>query len=141
LIKSDLPALGACAANRVMEPGVREQALVGARVERVPDPTGFGGRLSAGFPRPAGGLAPAIQMATHVDSLHSVGTLAQRPRSREGVRAPAIGLAIAHPSSGRRSDGDCTGAMGVPRAGAYTLKEHFALRSPPQRAGSAAALT
>jgi glutamate carboxypeptidase len=62
-------------------------------VERRPGTMGFGDHLVLRTPRPAGERAPRVLILAHIDTVHAVGTLAERlPLRRNGDRLYGPGV-------------------------------------------------
>ncbi len=90
-IECESPTYDAAAVNRMMDLAARDLALMGARIERIPGRMGFGDCVRARFPHPKED-EPGVLVMGHMDTVHSVGTLAALPFRRDGERCygPAI---------------------------------------------------
>jgi len=82
-IECESPTWDAAAVNRMLDLAVRDLALAGARIERIPGRMGFGDCVRARFPH-AKADAPGILIAGHLDTVHPLGTLNDLPWRREG---------------------------------------------------------
>jgi glutamate carboxypeptidase len=90
-IEAESPTYDAAAVNRMMDLAMRDFAMAGAAVERIPGSQGFGDNVRARFPRPAAG-SPGILVLCHLDTVHPVGTLAALPWRIDGDRCYGPGL-------------------------------------------------
>lgn len=77
--------------NRMMDLAEKEMAGLGARIERVPGREGFGDTVKAILPIDRSG--PGILILSHLDTVHTVGTLDSiLPYRREGDRIYGPGI-------------------------------------------------
>jgi glutamate carboxypeptidase len=85
-VECESPTFDAAAVGRMMDTAARDLALLGARIETVPGRMGFGPCVRASFPHPRAGSEPGILVMGHLDTVHSLGTLAALPWRRDGDR-------------------------------------------------------
>jgi glutamate carboxypeptidase len=91
-VEQESPTFDATAVNGVMSLAMREMALLGARVERIPGRMGLGDCVRARF-APPGAPEGGTLILAHLDTVHPVGTLATGlPFRVEGDRAFGPGL-------------------------------------------------
>jgi glutamate carboxypeptidase len=91
-VEQESPTFDAAAVNAMMSLAMREMALMGARVERIPGRMGLGDCVRARF-APAGAAEGGILVLAHLDTVHPVGTLAiGLPFRVEGDRAFGPGI-------------------------------------------------
>jgi glutamate carboxypeptidase len=91
-VEQESPTFDPVAVNAMMSLAMREMALLGARVERIPGRMGLGDCIRARFAAPD---APegGILVLAHLDTVHPVGTLATGlPFRVEGDRAFGPGI-------------------------------------------------
>jgi glutamate carboxypeptidase len=91
-VEQESPTFDPVAVNAMMSLAMREMALLGARVERIPGRLGLGDCIRARFAAPD---APdgGILVLAHLDTVHPVGTLATGlPFRVEGDRAFGPGI-------------------------------------------------
>jgi glutamate carboxypeptidase len=91
-VEQESPTFDPVAVNAMMSLAMREMALLGARVERIPGRMGLGDCVRARFAAPD---APegGILVLAHLDTVHPVGTLAAGlPFRVEGDRAFGPGI-------------------------------------------------
>ena len=71
------PTFDAAAVNAMMDVAMRDLAVLGARVERIPGRMGFGDCVRARFVHPnlgGGSDGPGILVMSHLDTVHPIGT-------------------------------------------------------------------
>jgi glutamate carboxypeptidase len=91
-VEQESPTFDAAAVNAMMSLAMREMALLGARVERIPGRMGLGDCIRARF-APPGAEEGGILVLAHLDTVHPVGTLATGlPFRVEGDRAFGPGI-------------------------------------------------
>ncbi|MBC9208624.1 M20/M25/M40 family metallo-hydrolase [Roseomonas aerophila] len=91
-VEQESPTFDATAVNAMMSLAMRDMALMGAQVERIPGRLGLGDCVRARF-APPGAPAGGILILAHLDTVHPVGTLANGlPFRVEGDRAFGPGL-------------------------------------------------
>jgi glutamate carboxypeptidase len=90
-VECESPTFDAAAVNRMMTLAAAPLAGLGAEVERIPGPRGFGDCVRARLPHPKAG-APGIVVMAHLDTVHPIGTLAKMPFRREGGRCYGPGI-------------------------------------------------
>jgi glutamate carboxypeptidase len=88
-VECESPTWDVAAVNRMMD--LASQALVGARIERIPGRMGFGDCLRATVPHLSPAL-PGILVLGHLDTVHPVGTLGRLPFRRDRGRAWGPGI-------------------------------------------------
>jgi glutamate carboxypeptidase len=89
-VECESPTWDASAVNRIMQIVAEELRALGAAVEVVSGRLDFGDCLKAGFA--VDGDVPGILILGHLDTVHPVGTLAELPFRRDGVRCYGPGL-------------------------------------------------
>lgn len=82
-IETESPTYDAAAVNRMMDLAMRDFAMAGAIVERIPGSQGLGDNVRARFHHAAAG-SPGILVLCHLDTVHPVGTLAALPWRIDG---------------------------------------------------------
>ena len=88
-VEQESPTFDAAAVNAMMSLAMRDLALLGARVERIPGRMGLGDCVRGRF----GGGEGGILVLAHLDTVHPVGTLATGlPFRVEGDRAFGPGI-------------------------------------------------
>lgn len=91
-VEIESPTTEPDAVNRLMELVQRQLEETGAKVERIPGSNGFGDHLCARAPW--GGEGPGVLVLSHLDTVHPLGTLANRnPFRVEDNRAYGPGIA------------------------------------------------
>jgi glutamate carboxypeptidase len=90
-VECESPTFDAAAVNRVMTLAAAPLAGLGAAVERLDGPAGFGDCVRARLPHRKAG-EPGILVMAHLDTVHPVGTLARMPFRREGARCFGPGI-------------------------------------------------
>jgi glutamate carboxypeptidase len=90
-VETESPTFDVPAVNRMMDVAAADLAAAGAQVDRVPGPPGLGDCVRADFPHPRRG-EPGILLMSHLDTVHSVGTLAKLPFRRDGGRCYGPGI-------------------------------------------------
>ena len=92
------PSFDAVAVNRMMDTAKEKVSALGADIERIPGTDGYGDVLRAHF---NWGEGPGILVLGHLDTVHLVGTLAEKlmtfalGRGVEANDAPAIRQIVA----------------------------------------------
>lgn len=84
-VECESPTWDAAAVDRMLDLAVRDMAVMGATIERIPGRMGFAGCVRARFPHPHFGK-PGILIAGHMDTVHPVGTLRDLPWRRDGSK-------------------------------------------------------
>ncbi len=90
-VECESPTHDAAAVNRMMDVASRDLAVMGARVERIPGRLGYGDCVRATMPHRRAGT-PGLLLMGHMDTVHSVGTLAALPWRRDGNRCYGPGI-------------------------------------------------
>ncbi len=91
-VEIESPTTEPAAVNRLMDLVQGQLEECGARVERIPGSNGFGDHLRARAPW--GGEGPGIVVLSHLDTVHPLGTLADRnPFRVENGKAYGPGIA------------------------------------------------
>jgi glutamate carboxypeptidase len=90
-IECESPTYDTLAVNRMMDLAMRDFAMQGASVERIPGTLGFGDCVRARFPHSDAG-SPGILILCHLDTVHPVGTLSQLPWRIEGDKCYGPGI-------------------------------------------------
>ncbi|MFN3364436.1 MAG: M20/M25/M40 family metallo-hydrolase, partial [Allorhizobium sp.] len=90
-VETESPTYEVAAVNRMMDLAMRDFAMAGAVVERIPGSLGLGDNVRARF---SDGKAntPGILVLCHLDTVHPLGTLAKLPWRIEGDRCYGPGL-------------------------------------------------
>ncbi len=90
-VEIESPTTDAAAVNRMADKVQADYAAIGARLERISGRDGFGDHLLASSPW--GGDEPGILVLSHLDTVHDIGTLANRlPFRVEGDVAYGPGI-------------------------------------------------
>ncbi|ALN71238.1 M20 family metallopeptidase [Aureimonas sp. AU20] len=93
LVEIETPSRDAEAVNRLADRIEAYAERLGLDVERRAGTMGFGDILILRTPRPAGDDAPRVLILAHIDTVHAVGTLAERlSLRREGDRLYGPGV-------------------------------------------------
>src|SRR5258708_30921506 len=91
-VECESPTFDAGAVERMLDIAARDMAIMGASIERIAGRQGFGGCVRARFPHPKQG-EPGILIAGHLDTVHPVGTLAEKLQCRrEGSKCFGPGI-------------------------------------------------
>jgi glutamate carboxypeptidase len=90
-IESESPTYDAAAVNRMMDLAMRDFAMAGATVERIPGRQALGDNVRARFHHADAG-SPGILVLCHLDTVHPVGTLSALPWRIDGDRCYGPGL-------------------------------------------------
>lgn len=91
-VEQESPTFDATAVNAMMSLAMRDMALMGAHVERIPGRMGLGDCIRARF-APPGAAEGGILVLAHLDTVHPVGTLGTGlPFRVEGDRAFGPGI-------------------------------------------------
>lgn len=90
-VETESPTYEAAAVNRMMDLAMRDFAMVGAAVERIPGSLGLGDNVRARFSHGSADT-PGILVLCHLDTVHPLGTLAKLPWRIEGDRCYGPGL-------------------------------------------------
>jgi glutamate carboxypeptidase len=90
-VECESPTFDAAAVNRVMTLAATPLAGLGAAVDRIAGPQGFGDCVRARLPHRKAG-EPGILVMAHLDTVHPVGTLTRMPFRREGGRCFGPGI-------------------------------------------------
>jgi glutamate carboxypeptidase len=90
-IETESPTYDAAAVNRMMDLAMRDFAMAGATVERIPGSLGLGDNVRARFSHADAGT-PGILVLCHLDTVHPLGTLAKLPWRIDGDRCYGPGL-------------------------------------------------
>ena len=90
-IETESPTYDAAAVNRMMDLAMRDFAMAGAMVERIPGRQGLGDNIRARFHHADAG-SPGILVLCHLDTVHPVGTLSALPWRVDGDRCYGPGL-------------------------------------------------
>lgn len=90
-IETESPTYDAAAVNRMMDLAMREFAMAGAMIERIPGSQGLADSIRARFPHRLAG-SPGILVLCHLDTVHPVGTLATLPWRIDGDRCCGPGV-------------------------------------------------
>ena len=75
-VEIESPTTDAAAVNRCADRVQQDYAAIGAHVERIPGRDGFGDHLLV--TSPWGGEEPGILVLSHLDTVHAIGTLAEK---------------------------------------------------------------
>ena len=90
-VEIESPSHDGEAVNRVVEQVEKEQAALGAKIERIPGRDGFGDILIARTPW--GGDGPGILVLSHLDTVHAIGTMENELKiRREGDKVYGPGI-------------------------------------------------
>ncbi|MEQ8229407.1 MAG: M20 family metallopeptidase [Rhodospirillales bacterium] len=90
-VEIESPSHDGEAVNRVVEQVEKEQAALGAKIERTPGRDGFGDILIARTPW--GGDGPGILVLSHLDTVHAIGTMENELKiRREGDKVYGPGI-------------------------------------------------
>lgn len=90
-VEIESPSHDGEAVNRVVEQVEKEQAALGAKIERMPGRDGFGDILIARTPW--GGDGPGILVLSHLDTVHAIGTMENELKiRREGDKVYGPGI-------------------------------------------------
>ena len=90
-VECESPTFDAAAVNRMMTLAAAPLAELGAAVERIAGPPGFGDCVRARLPHPKAGQ-PGILVMAHLDTVHPIGTLEKLRFRREGGRCYGPGI-------------------------------------------------
>ena len=90
-VECESPTFAAAAVNRMMTLAASPLAGLGASVERIAGPSGFGDCLRARLPHASTG-EPGILVMAHLDTVHPIGTLQKLPFRRDGSRCYGPGI-------------------------------------------------
>ena len=90
-VECESPTFDAAAVNRMMTLAATPLAGLGATIDRIAGPPGFGDCVRASLPH-AKADKPGILVMAHLDTVHPIGTLARMPCRREGGRCYGPGI-------------------------------------------------
>ncbi len=90
-IECESPTYDTPSVNRMMDVAMRDLAMLGASVERIPGRLGLGDCVRARFPHPDAGK-PGILVLCHLDTVHPVGTLSHLTWRVDGDRCYGPGI-------------------------------------------------
>jgi glutamate carboxypeptidase len=90
-IETESPTYDAAAVNQMMGLAMRDLAMAGAMVERIPGSQGLGDNVRARFHHSAVG-SPGILVLCHLDTVHPTGTLSALPWRIDGDRCFGPGV-------------------------------------------------
>ena len=92
-VRVESPTTDAAAVNRMMDLAATGLSRLGATIERLPGRLGFADVLRGSLPGRDAGQGPGILVLSHLDTVHLVGTLADRlPLRRDGDRFYGPGI-------------------------------------------------